>query len=170
MVLGFLTIWVDPDTKYKNYDHEKESEKRRLKKREEEQKKREEEQKKKKEKKRLEEEAEIKAFSRDPKLFSKLVDSIAPGIYGYNRIKEALILQLMSGVRKTQEGGVGTRGDIHILLVGDPGCGKSQLLKRVNVVAPKGRYVSGKGVSGAGLTATVVKDEFLRGWAAWVAV
>ena len=112
-----------------------------------------------------EEEKQIKDLSRDPKLFSKLVESIAPGIYGYSRIKEALILQLMSGVRKTQEGGVGTRGDIHILLVGDPGCGKSQLLKRVNVVAPKGRYVSGKGVSGAGLTATVVKDEFLRGWA-----
>ena len=112
-----------------------------------------------------EEEKKIKELSQDPKLFNKLVDSIAPAIFGYGRIKEALVLQLMSGVRKTQEGGVGTRGDIHILLVGDPGSGKSQLLKRINVVAPKGRYVSGKGVSGAGLTATVVKDEFLRGWA-----
>jgi replicative DNA helicase Mcm len=112
-----------------------------------------------------EEEKKIKELSQDPKLFNKLVESIAPAIFGYGRIKEALILQLMSGVRKVQEGGVGIRGDIHILLVGDPGSGKSQLLKRINVVAPKGRYVSGKGVSGAGLTATVVKDEFLRGWA-----
>jgi len=53
---------------------------------------------------------------------------------------------------------------MHILLIGDPGAGKSQLLKRANVVAPKARYVSGKGASGAGLTAAVVKDEFLGGW------
>jgi replicative DNA helicase Mcm len=54
---------------------------------------------------------------------------------------------------------------IHILLIGDPGSGKSQLLKRMSHVAPKSRFVSGKGASGAGLTASVVKDEFLRGWA-----
>jgi len=53
---------------------------------------------------------------------------------------------------------------MHILLVGDTGAGKSALLRRVNMIAPKGRYVSGKGVSAAGLTASVVKDEFLRGW------
>ena len=52
-----------------------------------------------------------------------------------------------------------------VLIVGDPSAGKSQLLKRISVVAPKSRYVSGKGATGAGLTATVVKDEFLRGWA-----
>ncbi len=111
------------------------------------------------------EEKEIKELSVDPKLFTKLVGSIAPSIFGYDKIKEALLLQLMAGVRKTRDDGVVTRGDIHMLLVGDPGSGKSQLLKRTNIVAPKGRYVSGKGVSGAGLTASVVKDEFLRGWA-----
>jgi len=112
-----------------------------------------------------EEEDKIIELSKDPKLFKKMVGSIAPSIYGHNKIKEAMLLQLMSGVRKTRTDGVRTRGDIHILLVGDPGSGKSQLLKRATVVAPKARYVSGKGVSGAGLTATVVKDEFLRGWA-----
>jgi len=112
-----------------------------------------------------EEVKEILELSKTPKLFTALVGSIAPSIYGHNKIKEALILQLMGGVSKTRDDGVRSRGDIHILLVGDPGSGKSQLLKRATVVAPKARYVSGKGVSGAGLTATVVKDEFLRGWA-----
>ena len=112
-----------------------------------------------------EEEKKILELSKTPKLFSLLVGSIAPSIYGHNKIKEALVLQLVGGVSKTRDDGVRSRGDIHILLVGDPGSGKSQLLKRVTIVAPKARYVSGKGVSGAGLTATVVKDEFMRGWA-----
>ncbi len=110
------------------------------------------------------EEKEIKKLSNDPKLLKKLVNSIAPSIYGYDRIKEALILQLAGGVQKTRADGTVVRGDMHVLLVGDPGSGKSQLLKRITLVAPKGRYISGKGVSAAGLTATVVKDEFLSGW------
>jgi len=110
------------------------------------------------------EEKEIKKLAQDPKLFKKLVNSVAPSIYGYDRIKEALILQLAGGVQKTRADGTVVRGDMHVLLVGDPGSGKSQLLKRITLVAPKGRYISGKGVSAAGLTATVVKDEFLRGW------
>ena len=107
---------------------------------------------------------EIKELSRDPKIYQKLSQSLAPGIYGHEKIKEALILQFMGGVKKIRDDGVMTRGDIHILLIGDPGAGKSQLLKRAAVVAPKARFVSGKGVSGAGLTASVVKDEFLSGW------
>ena len=71
----------------------------------------------------------------------------------------------MGGVRKVRMDNVVSRGDMHILLVGDPGSGKSALLKRITQIAPKGRYVSGKGVSGAGITAAVVRDEFLRGWA-----
>jgi replicative DNA helicase Mcm len=70
----------------------------------------------------------------------------------------------MGGVHKERSDGAQSRGDMHILLVGDPGAGKSQLLKRISLIAPKGRYVSGKGVSAAGLTASVVRDEFLRGW------
>lgn len=106
----------------------------------------------------------IKELSEDPKIYRRLVNSIAPSTYGHDRIKEALILQLMGGVKKNRSDGVSIRGDMHILLIGDPGSGKSQLLKRITKIAPKARYVSGKGVSGAGLTASVVKDEFLRGW------
>ncbi|MBI2557981.1 minichromosome maintenance protein MCM [Candidatus Woesearchaeota archaeon] len=112
-----------------------------------------------------EEERQILEIANDPKGYEKLVNSIAPSIYGYEKIKEALLLQLMGGVRKVRMDKVVSRGDMHILLVGDPGAGKSALLKRITQIAPKGRYVSGKGVSGAGITAAVVRDEFLRGWA-----
>ncbi|MCP3686256.1 MAG: minichromosome maintenance protein MCM [bacterium] len=110
------------------------------------------------------EEKKIKELSQDPRIYEKMVASLAPSIFGYNRVKEALLLQLMGGVHKQRSDGVKSRGDMHVLLIGDPGAGKSQLLKRVSDIAPKGRYVSGKGVSGAGLTAAVVKDEFLGGW------
>ena len=110
-------------------------------------------------------EKEIRKLSEDPKIFEKLVKSIAPSIYGHEKVKEALVLQLMGGVRKHKEDGTTTRGDMHILLVGDPGAGKSQMLTFISKIAPKARLVSGKGATGAGLTATVVKDEFLRGWA-----
>lgn len=109
--------------------------------------------------------AEIKKLSKDPNLFRILVNSIAPSIYGYTEIKTALILQLFGGTRRIMSDKIKRRGDIHILLVGDPGAGKSQLLQFISQIAPKGRFVSGKGASGAGLTASVVKDEFLKGWA-----
>jgi len=112
-----------------------------------------------------EEEKEILEIANDPKGYDKLINSIAPSIYGYEKVKEALFLQLMGGVRKTRMDNVVSRGDMHILLVGDPGSGKSALLKRITQIAPKGRYVSGKGVSAAGITAAVVRDEFLHGWA-----
>ena len=108
---------------------------------------------------------EIKELSKDPQMTKKIVSSMAPTIYGHEEIKEALLLQLLGGVRKERKDGTVTRGDIHILLIGDPGCGKSVLLSRIIKLAPKARFVSGKGSSGAGLTASVVKDEFIRGWA-----
>ncbi|MBW2965857.1 minichromosome maintenance protein MCM, partial [Candidatus Woesearchaeota archaeon] len=111
-----------------------------------------------------EEEKQIKELASHPQIYQKLINSLAPSIWGYEKVKEALILQLMSGVHKERTDGAQSRGDMHILLVGDPGAGKSALLKRISLIAPKGRYVSGKGVSAAGLTASVVKDEFLRGW------
>lgn len=106
----------------------------------------------------------IKKLAQDPKIVEKIAASLAPGIYGHSRVKEALALQFVGGVRKLHDDGVMSRGDIHVLLIGDPGAGKSQLLKRAAVVAPKARFVSGQGVSGAGLTAAVVRDEFLSGW------
>jgi len=111
-----------------------------------------------------EEEEIIKKLGEDPRILNKLAASVAPSVFGYEKIKEALVMQMMGGVHKTTKDGSAKRGDIHILLVGDPGAGKSMMLKRVNIVAPKSRYISGKGISAAGLTASVVKDEFLRGW------
>ncbi len=111
-----------------------------------------------------EEEKQILEFASNPNIYKKLAQSIAPSVYGFDRIKEALMLQLFSGIKKKKSDGGFTRGNIHILLVGDPGVAKSVTLKFISRIAPKGRYVSGKATTGAGLTAAVVKDEFLRGW------
>lgn len=107
----------------------------------------------------------IKKLAKDPNVYDKFRRSIAPSIYGHDDIKEALVLQLMGGVKKIRKDGTMTRGDLHILLVGDPGAAKSTMLMFISHAAPKARYVAGKGVTGAGITASVVKDEFLRGWA-----
>lgn len=108
---------------------------------------------------------EINEIAADPHVFKRLAESIAPSIYGFERIKEAVLLQLFGGIKKVKSDGGSTRGDIHVLLVGDPGVAKSVLLKFTSTIAPKGRYVSGKAATAAGLTAAVVKDEFLKGWA-----
>ena len=110
------------------------------------------------------EEKELKTMSKDPKILEKLVASIAPSILGHDEIKKAMVLQMVGGTRLIMGDGIKRRGDIHLLLVGDPGAGKSQLLNFISKGAPKGRFVSGKGASGAGLTAAVVKDEFMKGW------
>jgi replicative DNA helicase Mcm len=102
---------------------------------------------------------EIKTMSEREDIFQQINDSIAPSIYGHDRIKEAIALQMFGGVKKTREDGVKSRGDLHILLIGEPGTGKSQLLKFTGEIAPKGRYVVGKSSTGAGLTASVVKEE-----------
>lgn len=112
-----------------------------------------------------EEEAEIHAMAKDNKIYKKLIGSIAPTLYGMEHIKESIILQIFGGVPRTLKDGSNVRGDIHILLIGDPASGKSQLMKLVPKIVPRGKYVSGKGVTGAGLTATVSKDEqFMGGW------
>jgi replicative DNA helicase Mcm len=112
-----------------------------------------------------EDERQIEEISTDPELFKKLRESIAPSIWGYEEIKEALVLQMFGGVRKVSPDGTVSRGDIHVFLIGDPGVAKSLTLKFISNMAPRGRYIVGKSASGAGITATVVKDEFLKGWA-----
>ena len=111
-----------------------------------------------------EDERQIKELAEDTKVFEKLAQSIAPSVYGYEEIKQSLVLQLFSGVKKKRSDGTDSRGDLHVLLVGDPGVAKSVILKFMASISPKGRYVAGRGTTGAGLTATVVRDEFLRGW------
>ncbi len=112
-----------------------------------------------------EDEAKIKELAKDPEIYDKFVASLAPSIYGLEHIKEAIILQMFGGEPRTLADGTKVRGDIHILLVGDPSTSKSQLLKLVTQIMPRAKYASGTAVSGAGLTATVVRDEqFLGGW------
>ncbi|MBN2095095.1 MAG: minichromosome maintenance protein MCM [Candidatus Aenigmarchaeota archaeon] len=109
-------------------------------------------------------EGKILALSKDPDVVMKLVRSMAPSIYGNDEIKEAVLMQLFGGVPMEHPDGTRIRGDIHILLVGDPATAKSQLLKLTSRILPRSKYVSGKGVSGAGLISTVRKDEFTGGW------
>jgi len=117
------------------------------------------------------EEEEMLQLARDPNIYEKLARSIAPQISGEYTvdIKKALACLLMGGSRKVLADGVRLRGDINILLMGDPSTAKSQFLKFIEKVAPIGVYTSGKGSSAAGLTASVIKDSkgefFLEGGA-----
>ncbi|MBP2144969.1 replicative DNA helicase Mcm [Methanofollis sp. W23] len=107
-----------------------------------------------------EDEAAIQELSQDEKIYSKIARSIAPTIYGNTDVKEAVALQLFGGIPKEMPDGSRLRGDIHMLLVGDPGIAKSQLLRYIVQLSPRGIYTSGKSSTSAGLTATAVKDEF----------
>jgi len=111
-----------------------------------------------------EDERAIRELAADPDMMQKMVRSISPSIWGNEEVKKALALQLFGGVKKLRSDETPMRGDIHVLLVGDPGVAKSVMLSFIAGVAPKARYVAGKSSTGAGLTATVVRDEFLRGW------
>ena len=97
-----------------------------------------------------EDEKRIKELAKDPHLFEKLIASIAPTIYGMDEIKEAIILQLFGGETHYLKDGTRIRGEIHILLIGDPASGKSRLMQLASKLIPRGRYVSGRGVTGAG--------------------
>jgi len=111
-----------------------------------------------------EDERQIKELASNPGVYDMLRASIAPGIYGFDDIKDSVVLQLFGGQVHVLPDGSRTRGNIHILVTGDPSVGKTQLLKLVSSVVPRGRYVSGTGASGAGLTATVTKNEALGTW------
>ena len=92
-------------------------------------------------------------------IYSRLVESIAPTVYGHDIVKKGLLLQLMGGVHKQTPEGMHLRGDINICIVGDPSTSKSQFLKYICSFLPRAVYTSGKASSAAGLTAAVVKDE-----------
>jgi replicative DNA helicase Mcm len=105
-----------------------------------------------------EEEEKIRALSKDPWVHRKIRDSIAPSIFGYEHIKEAIMYLLFGGVSKSLPD-VSIRGEPNILLIGDPGTAKSQLLQYVARIAPRGLYTSGRGTTAAGLTAAVVREK-----------
>lgn len=107
-----------------------------------------------------EDELTILEMSRDPMLFENIISSISPTIHGMNEVKSAIALQLFGGCNKEMDDGTTIRGDMHVLLVGDPGVAKSQVLRYMSMLAPRGIYASGKSASAAGLTAAAVKDEF----------
>jgi len=111
-----------------------------------------------------EDEARIKELAKDQWLRNLIVQSIAPSIYGYEPVKEGIALQLFGCSPVELPDGTRIRGDTHVLLTGDPGVAKSQLLKWVTQVAPRGLYTSGKKATGAGLTAAAVRDEIGGGW------
>ncbi|KAI9846312.1 MAG: minichromosome maintenance protein 5 [Sclerophora amabilis] len=109
-----------------------------------------------------EEEQEFLEMSRRPDLYESFANCIAPSIYGNQDIKRAIACLLMGGSKKILPDGMKLRGDINVLLLGDPGTAKSQLLKFVEKVAPIAIYTSGKGSSAAGLTASVQRDTTTR--------
>ena len=102
---------------------------------------------------------DLRKMVQQPNIFMRLVDSLAPMIYGHTVVKKGLLLQLMSGVSKVTPEGMALRGDINICIVGDPSTSKSQFLKYICSFLPRAVYTSGKASSAAGLTAAVVKDE-----------
>lgn len=107
-----------------------------------------------------EDKQEIVEISEREDIYEQMVDSMAPAIYGHREAKLAMILQLFAGVTKELPDGSRIRGDLHMLLIGDPGTGKSQLISYVQNIAPRSVYTSGKGSSAAGLTAAAVRDDF----------
>ncbi|MFP3132000.1 MAG: minichromosome maintenance protein MCM [Candidatus Nanopusillus sp.] len=113
-----------------------------------------------------EDEKRIKELAKSADVLSLIANSIAPGLYGkyYELIKKAIALQLLSGGKRRR--GVDERKNIHILILGDPGVGKSKLLRYVSEIAPKSKYVVGVTSSSVGLTASVRKDEIFKG--GWV--
>ncbi|CAN0885387.1 DNA replication licensing factor MCM7 [Linum grandiflorum] len=104
------------------------------------------------------EEEQIRRLAEDGDIYNKLARSLAPEIYGHEDIKKALLLLLVGAPHRKLKDGMKIRGDLHVCLMGDPGVAKSQLLKHIINVAPRGVYTTGKGSSGVGLTAAVQRD------------
>ena len=111
-----------------------------------------------------EDERQIRALSKDPAIVEKIVDSVAPSIYGHKDIKTAVALSLFGGVSKVAQGKHHIRGDINVLLLGDPGTAKSQVLKYVEKTAHRAVFATGQGASAVGLTASVRRDPLTSEW------
>lgn len=111
-----------------------------------------------------EDERKIRALSKDPAIIDKIVHSIAPSIYGHDDIKTAVALSLFGGVSKEAQGKHKIRGDINVLLLGDPGTAKSQVLKYIEKTAHRAVFATGQGASAVGLTASVRRDPLTQEW------
>ncbi|KAF2455208.1 MCM2/3/5 family-domain-containing protein [Lineolata rhizophorae] len=109
-------------------------------------------------------ERQIRALSRDPRIVDKIVASVAPGIYGHRDVKTAVALSLFGGVGKEARGRHSIRGDVNVLLLGDPGTAKSQVLKYVEKTAHRAVFATGQGASAVGLTASVRRDPLTSEW------
>ena len=105
-----------------------------------------------------EEEKQILELAKDPEVHNMVLRSLAPSVYGYEHIKEAIMYLLFGGTAKYFPD-IRIRGDLNVLIVGDPGTAKSQLLQYVSKIAPRGLYTSGRGTTAAGLTAAVLRDK-----------
>ncbi|NJE61604.1 DNA replication licensing factor [Thermococcus sp. 21S7] len=111
-----------------------------------------------------EDEQKIRELAKRKDIVDAIVDSIAPAIWGHKTVKKGIALALFGGVQRVLPDGTKLRGESHVLLVGDPGVAKSQLLRYVANLAPRAIYTSGKSSSAAGLTAAAVRDEFTGSW------
>ena len=107
---------------------------------------------------------EIRALASDPIIGTRIIRSMAPSIYGHQDIKTAIALALFGGQPKNVHGKHNIRGDINVLLLGDPGTAKSQFLKYVEKVSHRAVFTTGQGASAVGLTASVRKDHLTREW------
>ena len=106
-----------------------------------------------------EDEKRIFALAKKSNSYDILISSYAPHIYGHEVIKEVILLLIVGSVTKILDDGSARRGDINVLLVGDPGTAKSEMLKFAAKIAPRGLYTSGRGTTAAGLTAAVIRDK-----------
>ncbi|UPR01936.1 minichromosome maintenance protein [Chloropicon primus] len=113
-----------------------------------------------------EDRTQINTLSRDPRIGKRIIKSIAPSIYGHTNIKTGIALALFGGQEKHVKGGGKhrVRGDINMLLLGDPGMAKSQFLKYIEQTSERSVYTTGKGASAVGLTAAVHRDPVTREW------
>ncbi|PHH59040.1 hypothetical protein CDD81_3845 [Ophiocordyceps australis] len=111
-----------------------------------------------------EDEQAIRRLSKDPHIVDRIIDSMAPSIYGHGDVKTAVALSLFGGVAKVARGQHRVRGDINVLLLGDPGTAKSQVLKYVEKTAHRAVFATGQGASAVGLTASVRRDPLTSEW------